>query len=90
VLVRYATNKTKVLYVGQVEEKETFTYKVEFMRRHGETWKFSFSDKDDTSEIEREDIVAKLARPVSSGGIERTTTLKCFGVNFSLFEEIIM
>jgi hypothetical protein len=86
VFVRFATKKTKALYVGQVEEKEAFTYKVEFMRRQGGTWKFSFPDKDDMSEIEREDV-AKLPRPVSSGGTASTTTLKYFGVNFSLFEE---
>jgi hypothetical protein len=33
VLVRSATKKTKVLYVGQVEEKEGFTYKVQLMCR---------------------------------------------------------
>jgi hypothetical protein len=33
-----------VLYVGQVEERKVFTYKVKFMRRLGETWKFAFPD----------------------------------------------
>jgi hypothetical protein len=37
VLIRFATKKTKVLYVGQVEERKVFTYKVKFMRRLGET-----------------------------------------------------
>ena len=50
-----------VLCVGQVEEKETFTYKVKVMWCHDETSRFAFfSDKDSMSEIEREDIVAKL------------------------------
>jgi hypothetical protein len=53
-----------VLYVWHVERKEAFTHKVEFMR-HGETWKFFFSDKDDMSEVERQDTVAKLPRPIS-------------------------
>jgi hypothetical protein len=47
VLFRFAAKKTKVLYVGQVEENEGFTYKVKFMRRRGEHWTFSFADKDD-------------------------------------------
>jgi len=67
---------TKVLYAGQVEEKEPFTYKVSVMRRHGET-----SHYDNMSEMEREDIVAKIPRPISSGGTARTTTLKYCNVN---------
>ena len=43
-----------VLYVGQVEVKEAVTYKVKVMRRHGETLQFAFSDKDNMSEIDRE------------------------------------
>jgi hypothetical protein len=34
------------------------------------------------SEIEKEDIVAKLPRPISSGGTASATTLKYCGVNF--------
>jgi hypothetical protein len=49
-----------VLYVGQVEVKEAVTYKVKVMRRHGETLQFAFSDKDNMSETEREDIVVKI------------------------------
>jgi hypothetical protein len=79
-----------VLYDGEVEEKEGLIYKVKFMRRLGETWKFAFPDKNDMSEIEREDIVVKLPRPMSSGGTTCTTTLKYFGVNFSLFQENIL
>jgi hypothetical protein len=86
VLVRCAANKSNVLYVGQADEKEPITYKVEFMRRQGETWKFSFSDKDDMSEIKTEDTVAKLPRPVSSRWIAHNTTLR---VLICLFEERI-
>jgi len=49
-----------VLCAGQVKEKGTFTYKVKFMLRHGDTSQFAFSDQVNTSEIEREDIVAKV------------------------------
>jgi hypothetical protein len=51
---------TKVLYNGQVKEKEASTYMVNVMGRHGETLQFTFSDKDNKSEIEREDIIVKL------------------------------
>jgi len=49
-----------VLHVVQVEGKEAVTYKVQVMWSHGETSQFAFSDKDNMSEREREDTVAKL------------------------------
>jgi hypothetical protein len=49
-----------VLHFGQVEEKEAVTYKVQVMWSHGETTQFAFSGKDNMSETEREDTVAKL------------------------------
>jgi len=52
------------------------------MWRHGETLQFAFSDKDNMSEIEREDIVVKIPRPFSSCGAAHTTTLKYCSVNF--------
>ena len=48
-----------MLCAGQFEEKEAFTYKVQVMWRRGETLQFAFSDKDNMSEIESEDIVVK-------------------------------
>ena len=50
---------TKMLYVGQVEEKVAFIYKMKVMWRSGESLQFAFSDRDNMSEIEREDIVVK-------------------------------
>jgi uncharacterized protein with GYD domain len=82
VLIQFSAKTTKVLYAGQVEEKEAFTYKVKVMGRHGETSQFAFSDKDNMGEIEREENVAKLPRAISSGGTARTTTLKHCSVNF--------
>jgi hypothetical protein len=41
----------------------------------------AFYDKDYMSETERENIVAKLPRPISSGETARTTTLKYGSVN---------
>jgi hypothetical protein len=71
-----------VLYAGQVKEKETFTYMVKVMLRHGDTLQFGFSDKGNMNEIEREDIVAKVPRPLSSGGTTGTKTLKYCSFNF--------
>jgi hypothetical protein len=60
-----------MLYDGQDEEKTA----VMVMGRHANTSQFAFSDKGNTSEMEREDIMAKL-RPTVSGGTAHTTTLK--------------
>jgi hypothetical protein len=49
-----------VLYAGQAKEKEAFTCKVKATLIHGDTSQFAISDKDNMSEIEREDIVVKL------------------------------
>ena len=45
------------------------------MWRHGETSQFAFSDKDNMSEMEREDTAVKLPRLISSGGTASTTTM---------------
>jgi hypothetical protein len=76
VLIQFSTNTTKVLCAGQVEEKKAFTYKVIVVRRHVETSQFACSDKDKETEIEREDIVARILRPISLDGTACTTTLK--------------
>ena len=67
--------------LGKLEVKEVVTYKVKVMWRHGETLQFAFSDKDNMSEIEREDIVVKIPQPVSSCGAAHTTMKYCC-VNF--------
>jgi hypothetical protein len=41
-----------------------------------------FSDEDNMSETEREDNVAKIPVPVSSGGTARATTLKYYSAYF--------
>ena len=35
VLIQFSTKTTKVLYAGQIEEKEAFMYKVKVMQRNG-------------------------------------------------------
>jgi hypothetical protein len=52
------------------------------MGSHGDTSQFGFSDKDIMSEIEKEDSVVKLPRPVSLGGTARTTELKFSSFSF--------
>jgi hypothetical protein len=71
-----------MLYVGQVEIKETVAHKVKVMQRHGKTLQFAFSHKDNVSEIEMEDIVLKIPGPISSRTDAHTTSLKYCRVNF--------
>jgi hypothetical protein len=61
VLVQFSTRTPNVLYVGQVKEKVAFTYKGKCMWRHNEILQMAFSDKDNISETEREDNVAKFS-----------------------------
>ena len=59
-LIQFSTKTTQVLYVGQVEEKETFTHNVKVIRRQGEISQFPFYHKNNTSETAKEGIVAKV------------------------------
>jgi len=52
VLIPFSTKITKLLYFGQVKEKEALTYKVNVKGRHSETSQFAFFDKDNMSETE--------------------------------------
>ena len=61
VLIQFSTKTPKVLYVGQVEEKVAFTFEVKCVWRHGEILQLAFSDKDNMSETEGEDNVAKFS-----------------------------
>jgi hypothetical protein len=56
-LVQFATKETKAFFVERVEENEGWTFGVKFMRRRGKAWKFSFPEKHDVREIQRDDIL---------------------------------
>lgn len=72
-----------MFYVGQAEELVAFTYKVKDMRRLSEGTQFvSFFNKNNVNEIDRENNVAKIPFPVSSGRNARTTTLKYYSAYF--------
>jgi hypothetical protein len=81
-LIQFSIKTTKVLYAGEAEVKETFEYKVRVMRRYGEASQLAFPNKDNHSETERSDDVAKLSRPIASGETAHTTALKYCGLNF--------
>lgn len=90
VLVQFAGKKNKVLFVGQVEDKEEDNYKVRFMRRKEDSWKLFFPEKDDISSVDRSDIIMKLPQPSISGGTSRAISSMAFAVNLSSVKEKIM
>ena len=51
--IQLSSKTTKMLYAGQIEQNEVFTYQVKVMKRHGETLHFAFSDEDDMNVRER-------------------------------------
>jgi hypothetical protein len=75
-----------VLYVGQVEEKVAFTFKVKCIWRHGETSQLLFSDKDNMSETEGKTMWQNF-HDLASGETACTTALKYCSVN-SLRKEL--
>lgn len=89
VLVEFAGKKTKVMFVGQIEalEEEGMSYKVKFMRKKDDSWKFYFPEKDDISSIEKSDIKLKLPQPSISGGTARAVSAMTFPINFTSIKE---
>jgi hypothetical protein len=84
-LVQSATKETKVLFVGQVKEKEGKTINEKFMHRHSmpQTLKtLSFPEEYDASETESDDIILTLPQTISSGQAVRTQALKSSGTDF--------
>jgi len=86
VLIQFCTKTPKVLYVGQVEEKVAFTFKVKCIWRHGETSQLAFSDKDNMSETEGKTMWQNF-HDLASGETACTTALKYCSVN-SLRKEL--
>jgi ssRNA-specific RNase YbeY (16S rRNA maturation enzyme) len=81
-LVQSATKQTKVLFVGQVKEKEGKTINEKFMHRHSMPQTLSFPEEYDASETERDDIILTLPQTISSGQAVRTQALKPSGTDF--------
>lgn len=90
VLVEFCGKKKKVLFVGKIEEIEEDGYKVQFMRKKEDSWKFYFPEKEDISSIERNDIKMKLPQPNLSGGTARAVFAMTFSINFDLIKDKIM
>lgn len=90
ILVSFATKKSRVLFVGQIEAILKEGFRVKFMRKRDETWKFYFPEKEDISEIDSEDIRLKLPTPSITGGTERSASVLSFPVDLSTVRNKIM
>lgn len=80
VLVKFATRKRVLHYVGQVQEYDNEEYVVKFLRKSSRG--FHFPIIDDISSISREDIVSKLPQPKKRSGTSRTCCYFDFNINF--------
>lgn len=91
VLVEFAGKREVVMYVGQIEEVEDKgeSYKVKFMRKNNDSWKFYFPAQEDSSSVERKDIKMKLPQPNLSGGTARAVSAMTFSINLSLVHQKI-
>lgn len=82
VLVRFATKKTILHYIGRVEELTSSSLTVKFMRRKGRGQIFFFPEVDEVVEVDLLDVIAKLHTP-SQTGTTRTSSIFIFNYNFS-------
>lgn len=82
VLVRFPVKNTMVHFVGQILAiDETGALRIKFLRRKGLSSTFYFPTIDDLSNIDADDIVAKLLLP-SRSGTARTASYFTFQYNF--------
>lgn len=85
-IVRFATKKIMVHYVGKIVSVHEEGYDIKFLRRKRQSFEFIFPNVDDTASVEKNDIVKKLPAPMSSGGTERAERIYIFSRN--LFKNI--
>ena len=73
VLTKFATKKTTVMYVGQVqnriEDTDETTFEVKFLwREKPKSFTFIFPNVEDISDVSFEEVVGKLPSPIQHGG----------------------
>lgn len=90
VLLKFCEKKKKVLFVGKIEEIEEESYKVKFMRKKEDSFKFYFPENEDIRCMERYNIKMQLPQPNLSGGTARAVFEMTFPINCDLIKDIIM
>jgi len=87
VLVNLSTKKHKLAYIGCITDiLDENEYKIKFLRRRGNSQKFCYPLLDDVSDILRDNILLKLARPYSNAATSRTQATLKFNIEFSAYE----
>ncbi|KAK4882362.1 hypothetical protein RN001_005681 [Aquatica leii] len=87
VIVRYLLKKRIKYYVGQVVRSEDSEYFVNFLKRSSRGNKFVFPEIKDEDLISKDNIVAKLPLPFTTGGTERAAKQWSFDYDFSLYNQ---
>lgn len=80
VIVKFPTKSTLVYYIGQVLSVSGTNIKVNFLRRKNNSNTFVFPPIEDTSVVERDDILSILPR-ATNAGTARTANLYTFNFN---------
>lgn len=83
VLVKLASKKQCLHYVGQIEQKRNDVEEcdVKFLKKKGS--QFFFPECEDQWPLPITDIVAKLPKPITSGGTARAKRLLSFSIDFT-------
>lgn len=82
VLVKFAGKKVVKYFVGRIERKICDSeFEISFLK-FVQGKKFIHPDREDTSEVDSEDIVRKLPQPSCSKGTARSESFLYFSVNF--------
>lgn len=84
VLVKFATKKKIIYYVGEVLDKDKGECVVKFLKKSMDSDTFFFPEKEDKWTVEISDIVAVLPQPIR-GTTQRSMGLMTFKVNLSNF-----
>jgi len=91
VLIKFVTNKTKVIYIGQIQNRiDETTFEVKYLRREKpNSFTFIFPSVDDISDISFEDVAGKLPSPIQHGGTARVARHLVFPVDFSCYSNML-
>lgn len=84
VLVKIATKKKIIYYIGEVLDKDKGECVVKFLKKSTDSVTFFFPEKEDKWTVEISDIVAVLPQPIR-GTTQRSMGLMTFKVNLSNF-----
>lgn len=88
VLVQFLTKTASKYYVGEIIEKyDASEYKIRYLKRcvtkKYEVLKFHFPDDSEASDVNINDIIKKLPKPISTGGTNRTKAIFTFNIDLS-------